>query len=36
VWQRLVLDLHFRFGRIFAEDHGINVSRAGIGFGFRF
>jgi hypothetical protein len=33
---RLVLDLQFRFGRIFAEDGGINVSRAGIGVGVRF
>jgi hypothetical protein len=33
---RLILDLQFRFGRIFAEDGGINVSRAGIGVGVRF
>jgi opacity protein-like surface antigen len=33
---RLVLDLQFRFGRIFAEDGGINVSRAGVGLGVRF
>jgi opacity protein-like surface antigen len=36
MWQRLVLDLQFRFGRIFAEDAGINVSRLGLGIGFRF
>ena len=35
-WQRLVVDLQFRFGRILAEDGGINVSRAGIGVGVRF
>ncbi len=35
-WQRLVVDVQFRFGRIFAEDGGINVSRAGIGVGVRF
>ena len=35
-WQRLVVDLQFRFGRILAEDGGINVSRAGIGIGVRF
>src|SRR5258708_30986644 len=35
-WQRLVVDLQYRFGRIFAEDEGINVSRAGIGIGVRF
>jgi len=36
VWQRLVLDLHYRYGRIFAPEQGINVSRAGIGLGVRF
>lgn len=35
-WQRLVVDLQFRFGRILAEDGGINVSRVGIGVGVRF
>ena len=35
-WKRLVVDIQFRFGRIFAEDGGINVSRAGIGVGVRF
>ena len=35
-WQRLVLDVQFRFGRILAEDGGVNVSRAGIGVGIRF
>src|SRR5258706_533020 len=34
-WQRLVVDLQYRFGRIFGEDEGINVSRAGIGIGVR-
>jgi opacity protein-like surface antigen len=33
---RLILDLQFRYGRIFAEDAGINVVRAGIGVGVRF
>ncbi len=36
VWSRLVVDLHYRYGRIFAADAGINVSRAGIGFGVGF
>jgi opacity protein-like surface antigen len=36
VWERVVLDLHYRYGRIFAPDEGINVSRAGIGIGVRF
>jgi hypothetical protein len=35
-WQRLVVDLQYRFGRIFGEDEGINVNRAGIGIGVRF
>jgi hypothetical protein len=35
-WQRLVVDLQYRFGRIFADDEAINVSRAGIGIGIRF
>ena len=35
-WQRLVIDLQYRFGRVFAEDEGINVNRAGIGIGVRF
>ena len=35
-WQRLVVDVQFRFGRILAEDGGINVSRAGLGVGVRF
>jgi opacity protein-like surface antigen len=34
--RRLVLDFQYRFGRIFAEDAGINVNRAGIGIGVRF
>jgi len=36
VWQRLAVDLHYRYGRIFAPDQGINVSRAGVGIGVRF
>jgi opacity protein-like surface antigen len=36
VWKQLVLDFQFRYGRIFAPDSGINVSRAGIGVGFLF
>jgi hypothetical protein len=35
-WQRLVLDGQFRYGRIFAEDAGINVTRVGLGLGVRF
>jgi opacity protein-like surface antigen len=36
VWKQLQLDLQFRFGRIFAEDEAINVTRVGIGIGVRF
>ena len=36
VWSRVVVDLHYRYGRIFAPDEGINVSRAGIGIGVSF
>jgi len=35
-WHQLVVDFQFRFGRIFADDAGINVGRAGIGVGVRF
>jgi opacity protein-like surface antigen len=35
-WERLVVDFQYRYGRIFAENQGINVSRAGIGVGVRF
>jgi opacity protein-like surface antigen len=36
VWHPLVLDLQYRYGRIFAEDQAINTHRAGIGIGVRF
>jgi hypothetical protein len=36
LWQQLIADFQFRFGRILAEDGGINVTRAGIGIGVRF
>ena len=35
-WDRLVIDLQFRYGRIFAEDAAITVSRIGLGIGVRF
>jgi hypothetical protein len=35
-WQRLIVDFQYRFGRIFADSQGINVSRAGVGVGIRF
>lgn len=36
LWERLVVDLQYRYGRIFTPDAGTNVNRAGIGIGFRF
>jgi len=36
VWKQLVLDFQLRYGRIFAEDQGINIGRAGLGVGVRF
>ena len=36
VWKRLVLDFQYRYGRIFADDQAISVSRAGLGVGVRF
>jgi len=36
VWQRVIADFQFRYGRIFAADQGINLSRAGLGVGIRF
>lgn len=36
VQQRMFGELSYRFVRIFAEDGGINVNRAGLGFGIRF
>ena len=35
-WQNLIVDFQYRFGRVFTEDEGLNVSRAGIGIGVRF
>ena len=35
-WKQLVLDFQYRYGRIFAGDEAINVSRAGLGVGVRF
>jgi opacity protein-like surface antigen len=36
VWRQVVIDAQYRYGRIFSDDGGINVSRAGIGIGVRF
>jgi len=39
VWpafNRIIIDFQYRYGRVFTEDEGLNVSRAGIGIGVRF
>jgi opacity protein-like surface antigen len=36
VWQRLVIDLQYRYGRVFTTDEGLTANRAGIGIGVRF
>ena len=36
VWERLVLDFQYRYGRVFNGDESSNISRAGLGIGFRF
>jgi opacity protein-like surface antigen len=35
-YKQLVVDLQYRYGRVFTSDEGLNVNRAGIGVGFRF
>ena len=35
-WEHLVVDIQYRYGRILAEDAGINVNRAGVAVGVRF
>jgi opacity protein-like surface antigen len=32
----VIVDLQYRYGRIFTSNEGLNVNRAGIGFGLRF
>jgi opacity protein-like surface antigen len=36
VWQRVIVDFQYRYGRVFAAGQGINVNRAGAGLGVRF
>jgi opacity protein-like surface antigen len=36
VWQHIVIDFQYRYGRIFNADDSVNLSRAGIGLGVRF
>jgi opacity protein-like surface antigen len=35
-WESLIVDFQYRYGRIFADNQGINVSRLGVGVGVRF
>jgi hypothetical protein len=35
VWQQLILDLHYQYGRI-STDTAITVNRVGLGVGLRF
>jgi opacity protein-like surface antigen len=36
VVRRMILDLQYRFGRVFTSGEGLNVNRAGVGIGVRF
>jgi len=36
VWQRLIVDLQYRYGRIFTPGEALNASRGGVGIGVRF
>jgi opacity protein-like surface antigen len=35
-WKQLVVDIQYRYGRVFAPDSGININRFGVGIGIRF
>lgn len=36
VWNALVVDLQYRYGRVFTSGEGLNINRAGVGVGIRF
>jgi opacity protein-like surface antigen len=36
VWQKLVVDFQYRYGRVFTSGEGLNLNRAGVGIGVRF
>jgi opacity protein-like surface antigen len=36
VWQNLIVDFQYRWGRVFTSDQGLNINRAGIGIGVQF
>jgi opacity protein-like surface antigen len=35
-WTHLIVDVQYRYGRVWASDQGFNVNRAGVGIGVRF
>jgi opacity protein-like surface antigen len=35
-WQHVIIDLQYRYGRVFASDQGFTINRAGVGIGVRF
>jgi opacity protein-like surface antigen len=36
VWQKLIVDFQYRYGRVFTSGEGLNLNRAGVGIGVRF
>ena len=36
LWPRVIIDLQYRYGRVFTSDGGLNANRAGAGIGVRF
>jgi opacity protein-like surface antigen len=36
LWQAVLLDLGYRFGRVFASDEAVTIQRMGVGIGVRF
>jgi opacity protein-like surface antigen len=36
VWEHVIVDFQYRYGRIFVPDQGINLNRAGLGIGVQF
>jgi opacity protein-like surface antigen len=36
VWERLIVDLQYRYGRVLVTGNGININRVGLGVGVRF
>jgi len=36
VWEKLVVDFQYRYGRVFTSGEGLNMNRVGVGIGVRF